>query len=325
MKVAVIGLGSMGKRRIRLIQKYSSSIVVFGVDLQSERCKDVKEQFNIETYSSVEQLIRFHTLDCAFITTSPLSHGKIINQCLELGLQVFSELNLVDDMYEENLAIARRNNLVLFLSSTFLYRKEIEYIDHIIQNKTEPLRYQYHVGQYLPDWHPWEDYKTFFVANVRTNACREIFAIELPWICRVFGEIESISVEKSKITNLEIDYPDNYSIYIKHTTGYQGTLQVDIVSRIAERKLRIMGENTYITWNGKPDSLCIMDIENKKLQPIELYTSIDKIEGYSDNIIEDAYYSEVENFFKVIENGEEPKYSFEEDLKILNLIDTIEK
>ena len=35
------------------------------------------------------------------------------------------------------------------------------------------------LGQYLPDWHPWESYKSFFVSNKKTNGCRELFAIEL--------------------------------------------------------------------------------------------------------------------------------------------------
>ena len=38
MKVAVVGLGSMGQRRTRLIKQYDSSIEVFGIDTMPERC-----------------------------------------------------------------------------------------------------------------------------------------------------------------------------------------------------------------------------------------------------------------------------------------------
>ena len=37
MNVVVIGLGSMGMRRIRLIQKFDPSINVFGVDINEHR------------------------------------------------------------------------------------------------------------------------------------------------------------------------------------------------------------------------------------------------------------------------------------------------
>ena len=37
----------------------------------------------------------------------------------------------------------------------------------------------YHSGQYLPDWHPWESYKDFYVSNPATGARREIVPFEL--------------------------------------------------------------------------------------------------------------------------------------------------
>ncbi len=57
---------------------------------------------------------------------------------------------------------------------------------------------------------------------------------------------------------------------------------------------------------------------------IKLYDSIDKKEGYSSFIIEDAYRSEIENFFEVIEGTDVAKYSFEKDLRILSMINKIE-
>ena len=43
MKIIVIGLGSMGKRRIRLLTE-KKEIELFGVDSNKERCKEVSEQ-----------------------------------------------------------------------------------------------------------------------------------------------------------------------------------------------------------------------------------------------------------------------------------------
>jgi hypothetical protein len=40
------------------------------------------------------------------ISTSPLSHAAIINKALKASCHVFTELNLVDDMYEENIRLA---------------------------------------------------------------------------------------------------------------------------------------------------------------------------------------------------------------------------
>lgn len=59
------------------------------------------------------------------------------------------------------------------------------------------------------------------------------------------------------MTGLAIDYADNYQLLIKHTSGHQGLLAIDVVSRKAVRNLEIYGEDSYIEWNGQPDGLSI--------------------------------------------------------------------
>ncbi len=44
------------------------------------------------------------------------------------------------------------------------------------------------------------------------NGCREIFAIELPWIVKAFGEIEDIHVVSGRLTNLDINFQDAYFV-----------------------------------------------------------------------------------------------------------------
>ena len=41
MKLLVIGLGSMGKRRVRLLKEYDTSIEVIGLDKQEKRRKSI--------------------------------------------------------------------------------------------------------------------------------------------------------------------------------------------------------------------------------------------------------------------------------------------
>jgi predicted dehydrogenase len=324
MKVAVIGLGSMGKRRIRLIQKYKNTIQIVGVDTNEERRKECTKEYKIETYESLLSLIDAIKIDCAFICTSPLSHSEITSQCLERGLNVFTELNLVSDGYEENTALAKQKDLVLFMSSTFLYREEIKKIKASVQDANCLLNYTYHVGQYLPDWHPWENYKDFFVGHKRSNGCREIFAIELPWLTDVFGDIVKIDVVKNIISNLNIDYNDNYLVIVQHSTGHKGMLAVDVVSRKAVRNLEIFGEKIHLQWDGSPVGLRIYDYNNKIDVNIELYKEIDQLDNYSKFVVENAYLNEIIAFFEAIIDGRIPAYSLEKDQEILKIIDEIE-
>ena len=157
MRVAVIGLGSMGKRRIRLLKQYiekegkrngrkNEKWEITGIDLSRERCLEVEELCNIETFSDLDKGLSKGNIDCALICSSPASHAELIHECLKRGLHVFTEMNLVNDRYHENQRLAGEKKRVLFLSSTFLYRKEIEFIKEKLQEKS------FGGGVFLPYW-----------------------------------------------------------------------------------------------------------------------------------------------------------------------------
>lgn len=315
MKLVVIGLGSMGRRRIRLIRKIYEDIEIVGVDTNEERRKKCFKEEKINTFSSLSDAIKKIDLEYAFICTSPLTHSILISECLGIGLHVFTEINLVDDGYEENIAMSEKMKRVLFLSSTCLYSEEIKKIKSLTQKAECLLNYTYHVGQYLPDWHPWENYKDFFVDNKKSNACREIFAIELPWLSDVFGEIVKVDAVKSKMSSLDIDYADNYIVIVQHITGHKGSFVVDILSRKAVRNLDVFGETTYIHWDGTPTGLTVFDIKEKKEKNIIIYDNY---------VTEKDYINEIISFFEAVKEEKEPPYSFKKDKKILEIIDRIE-
>ena len=320
MRILVIGLGSMGKRRIRLIQNGFPEHELAGIDTKQER----RESVNIPTFASLDDAASQFRPDCAFVCTSPLSHNSIIRSCLQKGLHVFTEINLVKDGYDENMALAKEKGKVLFLSSTFLYRNEIIQIQKELAGLNEPILYTYHVGQYLPDWHPWEAYNQFFLGDKRTNGCREILAINLPWIFKTFGPVEEYTCMRRKMTGLNIQYDDSYILTMKHKGGNMGVFVADLVSREAACKLRIESENALITWEGKADSLSVFDVQTKTHRNIKAYQNAEHQDGYSANIVENAYKAEIEAFFLQIRNGNPAAYTMADDLAVIDLIDRIE-
>lgn len=320
MNIVIIGLGSMGKRRIRLIKEMYPDFRLTGIDGREDRRNEAAELFGIRCFSNISDIKE--NIDCAFISTSPLSHHPIITDCLSRGWNVFTELNLVDDGYDDNIRLADEKNCVLFLSSTFFYREETKYIRSRIAPEKQ-WNYIYHIGQYLPDWHPWENYKDFFIGDKRTNGCREIMAIELPWLIGAFGEIDTVQAISDKMTGLNISFDDNYMIRISHRNGNKGLLIVDVVSPVAVRKLEAYAENAYISWNGTPDSISEFDPETKKLVNIELNEMTEHKEGYSAFIVENAYKNEIKEFFDVVLDHKDPIYGFEQDKKILAIIDSL--
>lgn len=325
MKLLVVGLGSMGKRRINLLSKAFTGISISGVDVNNERREQVESLYGISTYSDLKTAVKQETPFAVLVCTSPLSHGSIILDLIKEGLHVFSEINLLYDKYDEIISEASKNKVMLFLSSTLLYRKEIQQIKEFVLKDESKINYRYHVGQYLPDWHPWEDYRGYFVSDRRTNGCREILGIDMPWIIDTFGRIKNINVIKDKISSLEIDYPDNYFILLEHDNGNKGVLIVDIVSRKAIRELLVYSETLYVTWNGLPEGICKYNILDKNMEQVKVYETIQKDERYAENIIENAYLDELITFIDKINNKEnKERYTFEKDKYTLQIIDRIE-
>ncbi|MBQ9032172.1 MAG: Gfo/Idh/MocA family oxidoreductase [Parasporobacterium sp.] len=320
MIVVVIGLGSMGKRRVRLIKEMFPQYTVVGVDGREDRRKEATDLFQITCYNSLPEIRE--TVDCAFVCTSPLSHASIISECLNNHWNVFTELNLVTDAYKENMKLADKNKCKLFLSSTFFYREEIKYIRSKIDADSQ-WNYIYHIGQYLPDWHPWETYNDFFIGNARTNGCREIMAIELPWLLNTFGNVKSTNTVSDKMSALNIGFHDNYMIQLEHVNGNKGVLVVDVVSPAAVRKFEAYSEGKYLSWNGTPDSLFEFNKNDKSLQNVSLSEKTEHMEGYSQFIVENAYKNEIKEFFDVVMNHKKPLYGFSQDEIILNLIDAL--
>lgn len=321
----VIGLGSMGNRRLRLLRKLHPKLRLCGVDMDEARRKSAEEAHGIVCYADIEKAIRVENPETAVISTSPLSHAAVIRTCLEAGLHIFTELNLVPDGYIENMALAREKERVLFLSSTLLYRDENRYIIDRVKDSDNSLNYRYHVGQYLPDWHPWESYQDYFVRDSRTSGCRELLAIELPWLCTAFGPITDIQVIHKKCTKLHIAYDDSYMLLLQHESGHHGSLCVDVVSRKPVRLFELYGENLYLTWGGRPETLCEWDFVKNVDRPIQPCQETEHQQGYADFIVENAYAKELTAFLTQIEQGIIAPYGFAEDLETLRWIDRIEK
>lgn len=324
MKLLIVGLGSMGKRRARLAKGMDASIRLCGVDMTESRRAEA-EGLGIAAYPSICEAVKAEAPDAALVCTAPITHSGIIGELLDAGLPVFTELNLVDDGYAENIAKAKEKGLPLFLSSTMLYRGETQYIKRRVAEFGKPVNYIYHIGQYLPDWHPWESYKNFFMSDARTGGVREIFGIDLPWLLDAFGPVTSVQVMRDKLSELEVPYADTWFVTLRHENGTKGFLAADVVSPKAVRNFECFGEGLHLFWEGNPTSLYDYDHAAKEKRPVVTYETFEHDSRYSDNVVENAYVDELANFFAVLKGEEAPRYSFEQDQQTIDLIERIEQ
>ena len=326
LKLLVVGLGSMGRRRARLTERFFPGVALFGVDSRPDRREEFSRQFNADVYDSLDEVFETLAPDAVAVCTSPENHGDLVPLVLKRGIHTFSELDLLDDGYDDLLAFEEKGVPVAFLSSTPLYRSENRWIigNH---GKTGARKfYAYHVGQYLPDWHPWEKYDEFFVGSPRTNAIREILCIELPWLTECFGKVTDFSCSWSRISSLNLPYPDTCQVLLRHADGTAGSLTVDCVSRKAVRNLRISGEEGTILWEGNSRSLRYLPPSGEPVHPLLDEKELERQAGYAEFISESPYLDELRHFFRLV-SGEtaERGYGYARHREILRLADELER
>lgn len=322
MKCCIIGLGSMGKRRARLLKQFYENCILIGVDTRLDRRIQFCKLFDAVVFDSIDSAFQKEGFDCAFICTSPIHHAAVKAKLDTYNLHTFSEINLMNDGYTN---VFDKPKARSFLSSTQLYSKAVITLQTLV-SKTEKYFYTYHVGQYLPDWHPWDKKEDFFVFDKRTNGCREILAIELPWIVALFGHIKTIKVSSGNMSSMTVAFPDVYHIIMEHDNGTLGALTIDVVSRSAVRDLKIQNETTFIAWDGSPDSMKKFNLDLHTFETMSLYSKITHAHGYSNNMVEEPYLEEIKDFLLGIHDfNHKFKYSYQQDAYIVQILDRIEQ
>jgi predicted dehydrogenase len=323
MRFLVVGLGSMGKRRIRNLQ-YLKAGETIGFDIREDRRKETEKKYNIKTYNSFETAMRKRP-DALIISTPPDLHMKYAMEAAKNNKHFFMEASVVDWGMNELIEECKKRDIVAAPSCTMrfspLIQKMKEHVDAGVIGK--PLAFTYHSGQYLPDWHPWEDYRKFYVAKKETGAAREIVAFELVWLTWVFGSVDVISCFKGKMSKLDVDIDDFYQMIMKFKSGVYGNMQIDVISRVPDRCCKIFGEEGVIFWNWG-EGLKVYSAKNRRWNdyPEKSGTTI---EGYSEKIKEEPYIEEMNSFIRAIRKEATYPYTLEEDKSILKLLYAAEK
>ncbi|MBL3540695.1 Gfo/Idh/MocA family oxidoreductase [Aminivibrio sp.] len=325
-KILMVGLGSMGCRRLRLLLRFFPDFSVAAFDRRTDRREAVALKFGCPIFEEFEEALEGFAPQALIVSTPPEAHALFLTEALRRGNHTFSELDLLDEGYDEILPFEERVSPVVFLSSTMLYRSENRWV---IKNhgKTGTRKfYTYHVGQYLPDWHPWEKYDEFFVGSPRTNAIREILCIELPWLTESFGKVTDFSCSWSRTSSLKLPYPDTCQVLLRHADGTTGSLTIDCVSRKAVRNLRICGEEGTILWEGNSRSLRYFPPSGEPIHPLLDEKELERQAGYAEFISESPYLEELRHFFRLV-SGEtaERLYSYARHREILRLVDELER
>jgi predicted dehydrogenase len=327
MKFLVIGLGSMGKRRVRNLQALGEKEIA-GFDLSTTRCDEAKQKYSIMTYNDFQSAIDEHKPDVFIISTPPNFHMDYAYFAYENGIHAFIEASVVDSDKILNLSqkIAPKN-LIIVPSCTMGYFPAQLELKKLLTKKIigEPLNFNYQSGQYLPDWHPWEKVEDFYVSNPDTGGCREIVPFELTWINQIFGTPTPLACVSRKLTNINAKIDDIYHSILEYPNKMILNLTVEVVARPkAVRDFRILGTKGEIVYSSDTNQLKYINLSMKDWEVISFEDGT--IENKYINP-EEPYINEIKDFLNAITNNDIKLFpnSLEEDYKVLQTLYKLEE
>ena len=319
MKILIVGLGSMGKRRIRCLQALGYDDVV-GFDPRSDRREEAKIKYKVNTISDYN----LNGIDALIVSTPPDLHTLYLKTAVDNKIPAFAEVSVILD---HALEIYNYNNEKIFIapSCTWMYHPMVQEIKAMVCSGKygKVANFTYHCGQYLPDWHPWENVKDFYVSKRETGACREIVPFELTWLVDIFGYPQEVKGFFTKTMDVEADIEDTYAFSMRFDKNAVGSVIVDVASRFATRSLILNMEFAQLRWNWEDKMIRVYETKTKEWvshhQPESQAAT-----GYNQNILEEIYVNELKSFFEGIQNPASYPNSVEKDIKILELVYNIE-
>jgi len=314
MKFLQIGLGSMGKRRIRnLLYHKIPAQDIFGFDLSKDRAQEVKEKYKVTTFTDFTQADNEVNPNAYIISTPPHLHAKYFLHAAKNKKHFFTEVATTNDGYDKLLKLLD-NNFVAAPSCSYRFYEPIKQLQKLIENNKigQIQAFTHHMGQYLPDWHPWENIKDFYVSKPESSACREMVPFELNWLQWVINDQVTLAkgFTETKLS-LSIKTKDTYAATLKTKNNIIGTLLVDVISRAPFRTLRILGTEGVLEWHWQQYLIKIYSSPSQKWTEVKLDKG-KKIKGYK-TTTEEMYEDEIAAFLDAISGKKSFPYTFKED------------
>ncbi|MDA8226233.1 MAG: Gfo/Idh/MocA family oxidoreductase [Desulfitobacterium hafniense] len=326
MDFLVVGLGSMGKRRIRCLKALGYNNIV-GFDSREDRRVQAEEKYGIKTCQDLFQAFNKGEPTAMIIAVPPDVHHKYIKVAIQKNISFFVEASVVDTDMELIKSTLENLDIIAAPSATLLFHPAIQQITQIVKSGHlgKVSNIILHSGQFLPDWHTYESVKDFYVSNPDTGGGREIVPFELTWITKILGFPKRVCGNYRKTIEIEgaesID--DTYNFLMDYNQ-YLASVTVDVVSRNATRRLLINGDKRQLIWDWSANCVKVFDPENDSWDVIE-YEMKNAEEGYNPNIGENMYIEELRCFIEAIEGKHPFVNSIEEDHRVLKLLYAIEE
>ena len=252
MKILIIGCGSIGQRHIRnLIFLKAGNILAFDID--KTKLGAVKKVNPFITVSDDLDSLWREKPDAVFVTVPTALHMEYALRAANRGCHVFLEkpLSHNTDGINELIRIAAAKRLVIFVGYNLRFNKCLLKVKAILDKKAigKIITARTHFGSYLPERHPWEDYRRGYGAkkSLGGGVILDALSHHLDLAIFLFGKAGELLGYSAKQSSLDIDVEDTADALIKFRNGEFVDLHANFVERPPRHTLEVVGDKGVLS------------------------------------------------------------------------------
>ncbi|MBX3036879.1 MAG: Gfo/Idh/MocA family oxidoreductase [Anaerolineales bacterium] len=253
MKYLIAGLGSVGRRHMRNLISLGETDIVLLRTRKATLPDDELAGYSVE--SDINEAIKKHKPDAVIVSNPTALHLDIAIPAAQAGCAILLEKPISHSMkrVDELSSAVKQSGAKVLVALQFRFHPSLIKAKELIANGEigRIISANVHFGEYLPAWHPWEDYRISYAARadmgggVVATQCHSLDY--LPWL--VGDKVESVFGYTAKLSDLEIDVEDTAKIALRFANGALGSLHLDFNQQPPEHHFTIVGTNGTIKWN----------------------------------------------------------------------------
>ncbi|MBK8419732.1 Gfo/Idh/MocA family oxidoreductase [Candidatus Villigracilis saccharophilus] len=331
MKYLIAGLGSIGRRHMRnLIALGEKDIVLFRTR-KATMPDDELAGFPVET--DFHEALKKHKPDAVIVGNPTSIHLDIAIPAAEAGCAILLEKpisNSTERLGQLESAVKKSGSKVL-VAFQFRFHPGLMRAKQLISDGEigRIISAHVHFGEYLPAWHPWEDYRQGYAARadmgggVVLTQCHSLDY--LPWLV---GKVRSAWGFTGKLSDLEVDVEDTAEIGLRFESGALGNLHLDFNQQPPAHRFEIIGTKGTIKWDlsdgatriyrASAESLSIST--GREIKAGGEWEAYPLPENWERNVM---FLEQMKHFVAVVRGEAEPACTLEDGVRVMKLISAV--
>lgn len=308
MKILVAGLGSIGQRHVRNLRTLLGDAVdllayrvrknspVIRADLSAEEGGDVERAYGIRSFDDLDEALA-EAPDAAFVTNPNYLHIPVALAAARAGCHLFIEKPVAHNLdgVEELAAEIERQGLVCFVGYQLRFHPAFGQLQRLLAEGElgAVLAVRIEFGEYLPGWHPYEDYRQLHVSRRAEGGGVLLAQIhDLDLVYALFGLPRRVFALGGKRSTLDVDVEDTVSMLLD--CGVPVHVHQDLLQRPPVRVYELIGEDAKAVWDAHAGTLTVTPAGG---EPNVLDVAVDR---------NDLFLDQLRHFLACVRGDEQP-------------------